>query len=83
MAGKISHTLVVIVTDFCSFHLEISHCDAPRAHSSSRRTAVTNLEVKTVADRVEFDVKPSLAVKGLTVWSATYYIKCIFQKDAH
>ena len=30
-------------TDFCSFHLEISHCDAPRAHSSSSRTTVTNL----------------------------------------
>ena len=28
---------------FCSFHLEISHCDAPRAHPSLSRTTVTNL----------------------------------------
>jgi len=35
-------------TDFCSFHLDISHCDAPRAHSSLSRITVTNLLVQTV-----------------------------------
>ena len=40
---KISTTFGCYMTDFCSFHLEISHCDAPRAHSSSSRTTATNL----------------------------------------
>ena len=57
------------MTNFCSFHLEISHCDAPRANSSSSHTTVTNLQVKTVADRMVLDVKPRLEVEGLImVW---------------
>jgi len=38
------------MTDYCSFHIEISRCDVPRARPHSN--TVTNLYVKTVEERI-------------------------------
>ena len=70
---RVSPTLVFIMTDFCSFHLEVSHCGTARAHSS--RTTVTNLYLKSVEGRTS-------CLSGVKLWNPAWLWKGLRYTDS-